>query len=227
MAVTLPGAGKRVTIIGRTGSGKTLAALFQLSLQDWTIRPWIIFDFKGDEYIARIPGAKIISVTSPVPSEPGIYIVRPLPHQTDEVEAFLWKVWEVENVGLWIDEGYMVNKSNAMRSIFTQGRSKKISVVFATQRPVWVDKFAISEADFYQIFALNDKADRDVVKRFIPEWVNLDEKLPKYHSWWVDVAEDEATELQPVPSPEKIIDIFSERMEPVEDEPKAASLKLL
>lgn len=219
MAIDLPGPGQRVTIIGRTGSGKTIAAFFQLSLQDWPYRPWVVLDFKGDEHIAQIPNQKPLSIIGEPPKEPGIYVARPLPNQIEEVNAFLWKVWAAENIGLWVDEGYMVKGMDAMRAIFIQGRSKKIGVIFATQRPVWVDKFAVSEADYYQIFNLNDKADRDVVKRFIPEWVELDEKLPKFYSWWVDVANDEATRLSPGPGPKEILEIFRERnVEPEKSE---------
>lgn len=224
--IRLPQSGQRTLIVGRTGSGKTYAALFLLSLMDFDEKPWIILDYKGESNIAQIPGAEIIPLTENVFSlEPGIYIIKPQLFQEGAVEKLLWNIWGRENIGLFIDEGYMIPKSSdAFRAILTQGRSKNISVILLTQRPVEIDRFAISEADFFQIFHLNDKKDRARVMEYVPYHFEKEEKLQKYHSLWYDVGEDKLEKLAPVPELGEILTIFKHRMPEAEE---AASRKLI
>lgn len=205
---SLPNDSQRCAIIGRTGSGKTQAALWQLSLRSYPTRPWIVFDFKGDRSIADIPRAEVIALGTKLPSKPGIYIVRPLPFQADEVEAMLWAIWQRENIGLWFDEGYMVNKSNAFQALLTQGRSKSIPLIILTQRPVWINRFVWSESDFFQLFTLSNKQDRKVVLEMIP---GAPESIPPYHSIWYEVAVDRKIILQPVPDRNIIFETFRAR----------------
>ena len=110
-------------------------------------RPWIIFDYKGDDLIQSI-GATEIAITGPVPNRAGIYIVKPIPQIDDnKVLDFLWRCWAKEYVGIYIDEGYMIGKNNAaLTALLTQGRSKQIEMIILTQRPVWANKFIYSKA---------------------------------------------------------------------------------
>lgn len=196
---------------GQTGTGKTIAALWHLSQRSFTQRPWLIFDFKGDEHIAQV-GATELKVGT-VPKKPGLYVTRPVPeHDDDAVEQAMWGVWHQENMGVFVDEGYMVSRRNAaFRALLTQGRSKHIPMITLSQRPVWMTRFAISEADFHQVFFLADESDRDVVQRFIPHALG-DRRLPKYHSHYYDVGEDQLIGLKPVPSPEEILYTFEQRL---------------
>jgi hypothetical protein len=208
----LPNDSQRLTIYGMTGSGKTIAALWHLSQRSFTTRPWVVFDFKGDSTIAEIPHTHDIGIGD-VPKHPGIYIVRPIPEMDDEkVEAFMWKIWERERIGVYIDEGYMVaRKNSAFKALLTQGRSKSIPMITLSQRPVWMSRFVISEADFHQVFFLADESDRSVVQRFIPYDIT-ENRLPKYHSYYYDIGEDDFTGLKPVPKPEVILETFETRL---------------
>jgi DNA helicase HerA-like ATPase len=208
---TLPGADKRTAVIGSTGSGKTQFAVWLLSTVDFNRRPWIIFDFKGDELIEAIDPQEI-SIYSNPPKKPGLYVVRPIPQRDDNaVESFLWKCWQKERIGLYIDEGYMLgNRNPALNACLTQGRSKKIQMIILSQRPVWMSKFVFSEANSFAVFNLTLKDDRDFVSGYIGGLkINL---LPKYHSLWYDVDGQRGYHLNPVPSREELLETFDRRL---------------
>lgn len=207
----MPDDTQRLTMYGQTGSGKTVAALWHLSQRSFTSKPWLIYDFKEDEHIGQIPRIEQIKVGE-VPRYPGLYVTRPVPeHDDDAVETSMWNVWKQGHTGLYVDEGYMVNrKNNAYKAVLTQGRSRGVPVITLSQRPVWMTRFAISEADFHQVFFLADEADKDVVQRFIPH--DMEDRPPRYHSYYYDVGRDEFTGLKPVPSPADILNVFEQRL---------------
>jgi hypothetical protein len=209
-APKLPNDSQRLAIVGRTGSGKTYAAAWHLSGRSWTKRPWIVFDFKGDSLLSEIPRAEEISITDNIPKHKGVYIVRPLPNQEEAVDGFLWKLWAAENAGVYVDEGYMIGARSApFNAILTQGRSKNIPLIVLSQRPVWMSRFVWSEADFYQVFHLNNREDNKVIEKFCP--VDLSQRLPPYHSHYYDVSADNHVLLGPVPNKNKILNIFDMR----------------
>jgi hypothetical protein len=211
MSITLPGSQNRTAIVGSTGSGKTQFAVWLLSTRDFHLRPWVIIDFKRDKLIADI-GAQEISIRGRPPIEPGLYIARPLPNIDDEfVTRFLFLCWEQENIGIYIDEGYMVKLRNpALTACLTQGRSKRIEMMILCQRPVWVDKFVFSEASYFVLFNLTVKDDRKHISNFVPD-VQFG-LLPKYHSLYYDVEAQRAVTFSPVPSREVILSRFKERL---------------
>jgi len=204
----LPGNSHHHAILGSNGSGKTRFAVWALSHRDYHSRPWIIIDFKGDDLIARLP-AKEIDVTDklPKPSQPGIYVVRPLPQQQDELGDMLVRIWQQENMGVYFDEGYMVERGSAaddgLKYILTQGRAKKIPTMTLSQRPVWVNRFVLSEATFYSVFRLNDRRDRETVQAFMPK--EAMQELPPFHSWYYDSGQNALNRVQPVPDDEGIL----------------------
>lgn len=217
----LPGPTDRTLIVGSTGSGKTRFGVWLSSTRNYDERPLFIFDYKRDDLIAQIPG-KIISINKPPPTEPGIYILQPLPMVDDAaVERFLWKVWANERVILYFDEAYMVgtrrgapNAAAALAAILTQGRSKYIEVISLSQRPVWLNEFSRSEATFYSIFNLTDELDRKTMSRFVPEELYSPQtRLSKFHSVWYDVVNGKGGVLAPVPSDAEIIARFERKDE--------------
>jgi hypothetical protein len=104
-------------------------------------------------------------------------------------------------------------RSPAFQAILTQGRSKGIPVIMLTQRPIWVTRFAFSEADYIQLFQLTDRRDTKLVKEFMP--LPIDADLPgPYYSWWWDNGRNFKAVLAPVPDREEILDAFYERGRP-------------
>lgn len=216
--MNLPNDSQRILISGKTGSGKTYAGAWHLSNRSYDKMPWIVYDFKGDELLSEIPRTKEIGVDE-VPTKPGVYIVRPVPETDDDaVEQQMYRIWNQENTGVYIDEGYMISKRNkAFRALLTQGRSKRIPMITLSQRPVFLpSNFVISEADFFQIFFLNDENDIARVQGFIDG--NLSAKLPAYHSYYYDVAANDGAGdfyiLSPVPSKDIILETFERRLAP-------------
>lgn len=212
MASSLPQYDKRTTVVGSTGSGKTQFAVWLLSTRDFNIRPWIIFDFKGDALISEI-GATEIPVGSKLPREPGLYITRPIPGVHDaEVTRMLWDAWAQEDIGIYIDEGYMIQptRNPGLNACLTQGRSKHIEMIILSQRPVLMSKMVFSEASYFAVFNLTMEIDRKTVAEYL-DGRKL-KVLPKYHCLWYDVERQEGAIFMPVPDAETLIETFKKRL---------------
>lgn len=213
----LPNDSERLSIIGPTGSGKTVAAVWHLSMRNFDAKPWIVYNFKDDSNIDGIPHARHIGIEE-IPIRPGVYVVHPKPHETDEVENHMWEVWARQNMGVYVDEGYMVGNSNpAFRALLTQGRSRQIPIIVLSQRPVWMDRFVFSESEFFQVFNIRHKQDRKNVEEFVPH--NLGKFLPPYHSYYYEVGanngQGKLTVLKPVPPIDKLHAIFDQKLKRV------------
>jgi len=222
--INLPDDDDRLAVIGRTGSGKTWGMLWHLSRRSWgddtpedERKVWIIFDTKGDAFIADLHalGAIVIDIRKAPPTVPGLYIVRPLPIVDDDAfDAFLWRCWQRGGIGLCFDEGYMIPsgpKHAAFATILTQGRSLEIPVIVNSQRPAWMSRFVWTESGFFQVFALSHADDVTTVRKFIPK-IPRDGSLPPYFSYYFDVGTDTLTRFSPVPDREKILARFKARL---------------
>lgn len=186
--------------------------MWNLSRRDYTERPWIIYNFKGEEDIDNIPYAHPTSVNS-IPKVPGIFVVKPLPHETEEVEAQMWEIWKRGDMGVYVDEGYMIGSNNrAYRALLTQGRSKRIPMMNLSQRPVFMDKFVFTESEFWNIFELGSDQDEKKIKEYIRQDINT-ETLPEFHSYYYDKKLKRLTIMEPVPDLPEIYDTFEKRLE--------------
>jgi DNA helicase HerA-like ATPase len=213
MAFKLPKDSHRTAIMGRTGSGKTALSLFVLSRANFEDKPYYIVDYKGDDHIAQLDRAKEIGLNE-TPRHPGLYIVRPLPHETEAMEQWLWRVYEQGGTGLYFDEAYMVPDDGAFPAILTQGRSKRINSIIVTQRPAWISRFVFSEANQFASFHLNDADDRKKLWRFLPPDKIVRKRLPDYHSVWYDVDNNALSLLSPCPHPDASVDMIQSRLQP-------------
>lgn len=215
MAFRLPNETHRLSVVGRNGTGKTQGAAWVLSKKAFTKRdiPWLIIDYKGDELLSSIP-AEEIDVGGKIPKS-GVVIVHPI--RSDEIQErmdeWFMEIHRRENVGLFVDEGYMIGKngrSEEFATLLTQGRSKHVPIIILSQRPVRIDPFVFSEANFIMAFDLHQPSDRKTVDEYVPGYRAL--SLPRYHSLWFDVAAKERTILTPVPSADEILDDFDYKL---------------
>lgn len=206
----LPGDRDRVTVIGPTGSGKTHASIWHLSNASFDKKPWIVINPKREELVSYIDGAYTMDLTD-TPKYPGIYDVQPIPSDAPLVDNLLLRVWEHENIGVWIDEGLMFGTGDGIDALFTQGRSKRIPMIMLMQRPVWVSRFAVSEATFFQYFGLEDERDQRTVRSFARN-LPVDAHLEQYHSFYYDVPRKRNYHFKPMPKANTILDRINSRL---------------
>lgn len=179
--------------------------------------PWIVIDYKGDDLINSIPYANDIGFGS-VPRKPGVHILHPQPGQDEEVENFLWGIYERGKTGLYVDEGFMMPKMpryKAYPALIVQGRSKHIPMISLTQKPFYVPMPVLSEADFHSVFHLTDDKDKQRVNEFTGfTKKELDRQIPDYHSQVYRVRDRAKFLLQPVPDADTLLETFARRLAP-------------
>lgn len=219
MAVKWPGHHDRTAILGRTGSGKTTFACWLLSGKNFNSQPWVMVNTKGDPLIneiAEIEGVKRIGIDD-TPDDVGLHVVDPLPGEQEKLDAFFFRVWEKQNCGVYIDEGYMIEITDGFNALLTQGRSRECPMIVLSQRPAWISKFVFSEADFISVFQLQHVDDRKNVSKFVP--IDVNARLPKHHSFWYNVSDNDLVKFEPVPPKAQIINNFKLSLPPQESAP--------
>lgn len=213
----LPNDAERTVIFGRTGSGKSVFAVWLLSHASIEDRPWIIIDYKQDKYLKGIPFIKKIKLGE-IPKKPGVYIVNVDygPDDEEQVNDYLFEILRKGNIGLFVDEGSNLPqrepKFKGLKAIFAQGRSKRVPFIFATQRPSWINKSVMSEADHYICFDLATAGDISRVNEFMP---GVDpQALARFHCHWYDIKQRQRWTIAPV-SEDETFDRLNERLKPV------------
>ena len=191
-------------VVGRTGSGKTRFAVWLLGTQDIHNRPWVIIDYKNDDLVNQIERSVILTFDEPLPKRAGVYILKVLPGETDALTAWLWRVYQRGDIGIYVDEGSMIGQRNdAFDACLTQGRSKNIPMIILTQRPVLLSGYVFSEATFYFVFDLILKKDREKIMDNIP--IDMRKSLPDYHSFYFDVPRKRKEIFGAVPDDETLL----------------------
>jgi hypothetical protein len=209
----LPNDGERHAIYGQTGSGKTVFALWCLSQRSYDKMPWVIIDAKLDPTIEKIPRLEEIDVSAKPPKSAGLFTIRPSINDFDDgiVTGWLMRAWAQERIGIMIDEGYMFNpRDRGLKTVLTQGRSKKIPMICLSQKPSWISPFIHSESEFKSVFFLDMPADIDRVREWIPEYEPY--SLPKHGSYWRSTSERVVAVMGPCPKEEVIFDTFDNRV---------------
>ncbi len=108
--------------------------------------------------------------------------------QQEEVALALERVWTQGGWTVYIDETFYLFEQLRLgpfvERLLTQGRSKKISVICAMQRPVRVTRFAISEATHVIAFYLEGR-DRKIMQDAAGERLaDIGGQLERYQFGW-------------------------------------------
>lgn len=207
-----PGGDQRTTILGATGSGKSTCGLWLLAHQRLDVRPWVIWDFKREEFfdLVGFPPITALSLDAKPPKKPGLYLVAPRPGEDWAVERFLWRIWEKGNCGLYVDEApLMPDRSDAFQACIQQGRSKRIPLIACTQRPVGVARGLFSEADFVCVYEVTDKRDYKLIEGVVP--AEMSQPLAWHHWRWFDRKQRLVLNMRPVPAPDKVAGLLALR----------------
>lgn len=194
-SIRLPDDTQHVALAGRTGSGKTWGALEMLSLRDLAGMAWVIVDHKRDDAIKRTP-AELLSATSRFLPARGLHLINAEygTKSRAELEEFFVRAFRRGGIGIYVDEGHLLGSSPAIRNILVAGRSKRVPLMWTSQRAAWIDPFIWSQSSFYRCFDLQTKLD---TKRFDENFPVRWKKLPVYHSYYYDVSAGSVHVLNP------------------------------
>ena len=200
-----PGGADKTVVIGATGTGKTIFAAWLLANQRLDLRPWVIVEFKDEEFWDRVGSPPIKRLAAgDMPGRLGLHRMNVLPGQDgDELEAWLWKVWRHGDIGLYIDELNLLPKGNAFKAILRQGRSRRVPVIGCTQRPVDLDREVWTETQYKAIFSIEDERDIQTIQKFTKR-APIDRELPRRWSYWYDSIRRRLLVLRPVPHPSRL-----------------------
>lgn len=214
----LPDDTQRHLVIGRTGSGKSQFATHTLSMRSITDMPWVLCNFKDDEILNALPSIELDTMKLPKKMLPGLYMVRPDVDDWDGMEQLMKDMWSRTHMGLYIDEALPISSPRhpAFRRILTQGRSRRVPVIAATQRPVDLDRYAFSESEFMNVFAMSDDREAEKIKDMTGIELNmsilpsLPDELP--YSYSIDRIRRKVTMTPPAPQFDEIVDAFHRRL---------------
>lgn len=215
MKMRLPDDTQHVAIAGRTGSGKTWGALEMLSMRNMDNMAWVIIDHKRDQAIEKLP-AERLSPTSVFLPNSGLHVIRAEfdGKGRDNIESFLERAFKKGGIGIYVDEGHLLGSSPAIRHILVAGRSKRVPLMWTSQRAAWIDSFIWSQASFYRCFDLQTKLD---TKRFEENFPIRWKKLDRFHSYYYDVSEGQVWRLHPAGNLSATLDRLDARLRTLYD----------
>lgn len=184
-----------MAIAGRTGSGKTVAGLEMLSGRDMQSMAWVIIDHKRDDNIKALPAEKINAGDMFLPKR-GLHVLHAdmSKQSREDIEGFLERCFKRGSIGIYVDEGHLLGHSDAIRNILVAGRSKKVPLMWTSQRAHWIDPFIWSQASFYRVFQLQTVHD---IKRFNENFPVKWKAPDEYHSYYYDVSKGAVHYLRP------------------------------
>lgn len=143
----------------------------------------VIYDTKGEPKFQSLPKSIIINeigdahkILKDTKRDIDYVIVRPPVEMTqdpDSLDAMLHHHYEkLRNTGAYLDEVYQFHNGGrvgpGLAALLTRGRSRGITTTMSAQRPAWLSRFCLTEAQRFYAFRLVDKADRMRLGDVIP-----------------------------------------------------------
>lgn len=165
----------RTLFIGQTGSGKTYASLRWLGWW-YPHRQIIVLDTKADDAFDRLD-AEMVDRASALVKEANrglkrrpILVYRPRAEELADQELLDrvadW-IYRRGHTALYVDEVSQVTDgaraSAGWLNVITRGRKRGVAVIGGTQRPVWIPRIWLTEAQHVLKFWLADERDRQRV----------------------------------------------------------------
>jgi hypothetical protein len=204
----VPTTGQRALIVGHTGSGKTEFACWMLERLEES--PIVVMDTKGEEKFEQLPRSVIVTSDDQLDEQMGnpeydYLVYRPDPTviaDGDELDALLMRHFrQYHGIGIYIDELFTFSQNGragpGLVALLTQGRSKKITTIMSAQRPSWLSRFAITEAQRFYVFRLIDRKDKARLGDVIPEFASLPDP-PEYGFWYYTTRDTEPRLLKKI-----------------------------
>jgi energy-coupling factor transporter ATP-binding protein EcfA2 len=183
-----PEIGERALIVGQTGSGKTAFAAWLLPFLGHQFI--VIYDTKIEPKFSQYENCSIVETPQEAKAEikrlknsreQCFIVVRPSSEISSDPELLdgmlTYHYNNLSNVACYIDEAYTFHKNGnagaGLIALLTRGRSRKITTIISTQRPAWLSRFCISEAQKFYAFRLIDKRDAVRLGDVIPDFAKL------------------------------------------------------
>lgn len=166
--------GEHVSFVGPTGAGKTNLARFILPMRTYSVvvatkpKDKAVKDFKSDGMTIIPTWESRHDAMSKIILRPPLNRMSQAGDQRDVVSDALESIFTQGGWCVYLDELRYITKNlglnHIMELLYLQGRSAKISVVAATQRPVWVPREMFSEATHFFMWRMSDKRDLKVLR---------------------------------------------------------------
>lgn len=206
----LPQKGERALIVGQTGSGKTSFAIYVL--EHLSESPVVIYDSKGEPKFDKLPNSTRVysmeALHAAVDNPEFDYIIFDIPAtlvpDKKAMDAILWAHYtRLHGVPAYIDEVAEFHTASGragmgLMALLQRGRSKGITSIFSTQRPKWISRSLISEAQKGYIFRLKLADDRAAIGDMIPDYEDYPNPKPHWFYFYKD-GDDRATLMRPIP----------------------------
>jgi energy-coupling factor transporter ATP-binding protein EcfA2 len=175
----------RAVFIGMTGTGKTELAKAIVPQYPYLV----VLDGKAE---LDLPNARYAHSPEDFgkipfrPYEPIIYQPDTQFWDRDSWDQVFMSCYLRKNHTIYVDEIYCVVENNVAPRMYlacvTRGRSRNIRTISGSQRPVWIPKVVLTEAEHHVLFTLQNPDDRKIMAGYMGEKVLLD--LTDEHSFY-------------------------------------------
>jgi len=204
----VPHQGERVLLCGQTGSGKTGLACWLLRRIEQS--PVIIYDTKIDEKFRALPFSTVVESWNELleaveRAEHDYIIMRPHVNVVSDPELLdkhlLYHYNHLHGTVVYIDEVTQFHQNGRIGpgflSVLTRGRSRGITTIMSTQRPSWISRSCLTEAQRFFILRLKDKRDSKVFDAVIEDFSHAP-KAPKHWFYYENDGEENLRLFRPI-----------------------------